>query len=267
MVDKALSLYGDKDFDTFIDAVKGSYAASTQSQIFKGLRAAFNYYIKKYDKSLSNPFSSAAQESKAEIPESKRSKQAYRINEAMSIINAFATGEYATAGYEYHDMHYVRLVSFLFNTGCRIEDALALTWDCIGKDCIEFSKSYSKGIHKSTKNEKTRYFPLTDKLRDIIGDADGKKPTDLVFPAIKGGYINLNSWRRSYWSRIINALIRDGKVRKYLPPYHTRHTFISIQREDGVPDAVIAEWVESSESMIVKHYSDSQSEKYKPSVI
>jgi len=61
---------------------------------------------------------------------------------------------------------------------------------------IRFNKSYSLGELKGTKNGKTRYFPVNQRIKDCL-DEQSKKPQWLwddadvyvVFPSHKGGYI------------------------------------------------------------------------------
>lgn len=264
LVDKALRLFPSKSPSEFTQAIKEHYSVSVQYQISRGLRTAFNYYAKKQDSTLFNPFKEITSDIAANKPDSKRSNQAFTVSEAKSIMKAFECGTYANIGHEHLDMFYAPFVKFLFLTGCRTEDAIALSCDDIESDSIVFSRAYSNGVLKGTKNGKTRKFPLSDELKAIVWRYVPENESNLVFPSVQGKYISANRFRGKYWKRVLTGLLNDGLIRCYLPPYHTRHTFISIQRDNGIPDAYIAKWCETSEMMISKHYGDTLSEKFKP---
>jgi hypothetical protein len=54
-------------------------------------------------------------------------------------------------------------------------------------------------------------------------------------------------------------LIDEQKISKYLPPYNTRHTFISHQIYDLRRDKdIVNAWCEHSEKISVKHYRNTK---------
>lgn len=264
LVDRALTLFPGENPKNFSVSVSDYYSASVSFQIFRAIQTSIRFYKKWVDKSLNIDFSNEIEASRNKKEKSDRTKQAYTRVEARAIVDAFKSGDYAKSGVKDNDRYYARLVEFLFLTGCRIEDALALTWDDVKSDFIVFNKAFSNNVAKSTKNGKTRHFPLNDAIRVIVSSKSEYSRDFLVFPSRTGKHINLGSFRTRFWKRIVNGLVADGVIRRYLPPYNCRHTFISLCRDSGIPDAYIAQWCETSETMIVKHYSDTLSENYKP---
>ncbi len=255
MVDKALELFPGLIPSEFIERCSKHYAVTSRYQIFRAINTAFNYYSKHSgDKLNIDSYKVAASENGSLRLKSARSKQAFTGDEASSILCAFESGKYANPGYEDNDTYYRRFAAFLFATGCRPEDAIAVQKTDLNDGFITFNKAYSKGCLKTTKNEDSRQFKASDMLIRLFDDIPSNS-LNLVFPSLTGTYINLNTWRTRYWTRIIKGLVDDGLVSRYLPPYHCRHTFISHQKSLGVPDVHIASWVETSELMIAKHYS------------
>lgn len=52
-------------------------------------------------------------------------------------------------------------------------------------------------------------------------------------------------------------MIKQGKLTKYLPPYNTRHTFITHQIFDlGRDEKIVSAWCGHNEKVSEKHYQD-----------
>ena len=192
-----------------------------------------------------------------ERPKSDRTKKAYSRDEINIIIEAFRFDWYCSSKSAFKDSWYADFIEFLFLTGCRPEDAIALTWNCIQDKVIVFDKAYSKGVLKSTKNNKTRLFPLTPQLRDLLDRRRShllNKSDNLVFPSQRGNCINLKDFTQRYTKRIVENLVKEGKVKQYLPTYNLRNTSITHYLRQGVDIATVAALMETSEEMINKHY-------------
>lgn len=185
--------------------------------------------------------------------------RAFTINEMNAIIEYFETTPTVK--------HWANYVKFLFYTGCRPGEAAALRWKHISGNCkiIKFAESYdwSTKITKCTKTETIRLFPCHQKLESLIltMKADGVNPDDLVFTSKTGNQIKWgvfsNVWRGREEERrksVIKALIEQDKVKQYLKPYATRHTFITHQVNGGVDAHVIAAWCGNSADIIWQHY-------------
>ncbi|AFY45458.1 tyrosine recombinase XerC [Nostoc sp. PCC 7107] len=185
----------------------------------------------------------------------------FTLAERDAIIQAF----------EQHPLYigYTNFVRFLFFTGCRIGEAIALQWKHINIDCTEiyFCESYSFHGRKETKTGVNRKFPCNEQLRAFLLSAREHSPTPekLVFPALGGGEIKANSFTGVVWRGgvshgvktpgIVTQLVTEGKVSRYRPVYNTRHTFISLCLERGVSVQRIARWVGNSPEVIYKHYA------------
>lgn len=192
--------------------------------------------------------------------------RAFSLEEAREIINAYETSKTAS--------HWTSLVKLLFFTGCRPGEAVALKWKHIKQGCtvISFQDSYDRET-KTTGDTKTyvkRIFRVVtgSKLHTLLKELESKRlesdnPNELVFKSKTGKQINwrnfTNTWRGDGTPKsksIINELVQQGKVKQYLKPYATRHTFITHQINKGVQAHVIAGWVGNSADTIWRHYFD-----------
>lgn len=220
-----------------------AFADSTLRHIFVLLKASFQYCqgLGHIDPKDTNPFMWLTSQLKP--AKSERKNEAFTQSEIEGILRHFEGG------------HYESFVTFLLYTGCRPEDAIALEWSDISPKGISFNKAYSKGTITNGKKGESRLFPWSGRLAQLFGELmnhDVDSPTQrkgLVFPAPKGGYINLNNFTGVTWKK--------GKFR--LPTYHLRHTFITHQLTQGKTPATIAKWVGNSPEMIYRHYAASDS--------
>lgn len=182
--------------------------------------------------------------------------RAFTREEAEAIIEAFK--DYA---------YWSDVTKFLFWTGCRHGEAAGLFWGDIAENFsyIVFQRSYDKDtkISKSTKTGEIRKFPCGDKLKELLAKIkpQNARPNDLVFKNKYGNYINFvilqRIWAGSQSTKepsLIAELIIQGKLKHYLSPYATRHTFINLQLLAGVPINNVAKWVGNSPITILKHY-------------
>ncbi|MBX9257306.1 site-specific integrase [Desmonostoc muscorum CCALA 125] len=185
------------------------------------------------------------------IPSTKNTGTRDDINpfsdsERKQIIQAF----YASDRYKY----YAPLVEFLFTTGCRPEEALALQWKHIKGDKVTFCQKLTAGgeVEAGTKTQSKRSITINDQLKVVI---DGIKPTkynpdDFVFPAKKGGFIDWHNFANRAWKSILESLPDI----EYRNPYQMRHTAITMMVRAGVDSMMVAKWVGNSPNMIAKRY-------------
>ncbi len=205
----------------------------------------------------------------AAIPITKKHKkeiEAYEPKEVKAIINAFYFSDYISKYSPYNYDYYAPLVEFLALTGCRPSEAHALTWDDIqrkpDRTHISFRKAYSVGILlPTTKTHEIRLFPVNEQLSKLLGEIKKGEnyythdnPHNLIFPAVKGGYINQRSFTRRAWKRIIQGLIDDGMLEKHYRCYSLRHSFITRCVRDGMDIATIARISGNSTETIVNFY-------------
>lgn len=130
----------------------------------------------------------------------------------------------AGAGYDY----YAPFVEFLFLTGCRPSEAIGLRWEDISENCdfIHFRCAITtSGTGKQTrvegsKNNKTRRFPCSERLRELLLARRPEKPShgDLVFPSPEGKAILYDNFCRRAWDKVVSPIKLDTT------PYSCRDT-------------------------------------------
>jgi integrase len=157
----------------------------------------------------------------------------------------------------YKHSNYAHFVEFLALTGARLEEAIALNWDDIkyknDRQFIRFNKAFSQGILlPHTKNRSIRLFPANDQLQNVLRNTP--KTSNLVFPTVEGKYIDTCNFRNRYWKPVLDGLVRDDKIEKYLKPYCLRHSFITRLIRDGIDIATVAALVGNSTEVIISNY-------------
>jgi integrase len=169
--------------------------------------------------------------------------------ERNRIIFAFSTNEYYG--------HYTSLVKFLFFTGCRPSEAIALKWKNVTGSVIQFRNSVVVGENGLTekeglKTQKKRDFPITQEVKAILEEVCPEiiNPESLVFPSPTGKFIDLHNLSSRAWRKVLESL-PDIEYRKL---YQTRHTFISLCIESGASTLAVARWCGTSVKMIDNHY-------------
>lgn len=265
-VDYCLDKLSDKaiefdNADLLVSELLVFYSIGTLEKAFTQIKAMGNWAIR--GKLLTvNPY----QDLKRQLP--KRAKKsinartmgAFTSEEVEAIIKAFAENTFITDQSKQLHSHYTSYVRFLALTGCRPEEAIALTWDDIqvrhGKTMILIEKAYTYGkLNQCTKTKISRVFPCNQQLIDLL-ESIPKMPNahNLIFPNPHGEFINQENFNRRYWQKVVKGLVGQGKVDKYLPTYNLRHSFITRLIREGFDPATIASLVGTSTSMIVVHY-------------
>ena len=244
----------------------------------------------KFHKILPADFSNVYQQYRDDIPETSRYKPpqsiqaliqaavlsdtdddeflAFTAAEANAIIEAF---EALVCRDNYSRTPWDLVVKFLFWTGCRPGECAALTWCNVSLDCskITFKASYSyrcrvhKGLKTEGKGVQKRTFPCGAKLRELLLSMrpENYDPSTFVFANSKGEAINFGVFH-TFWAGnenkgqpgVLPTLIKAGKIRQYLQPYRTRHTYINIQLLAGVSPARVAKLVGNTAATIHKYY-------------
>ncbi|MDZ8221847.1 site-specific integrase [Nostoc sp. ChiVER01] len=167
--------------------------------------------------------------------------------------------------------HYAPFVKFLFWTGCRTGEAIALQWKHINPECtqINFCESYDSqlNIRKGTKTGKARKFPCNAQVRELLLSI---RPQDInldsqVFTSPTGGIISNTRFSTQVWkggrtsnknyNGVLQGLLDAGKIERYRCPYNTRHTFITLMLAEGLTVSTVAKLVGNSPEIILKHYA------------
>lgn len=211
-----------------------------------------------------NPFADMAAEVKLANKEAD-SIDPFSLAERDAILSAFSC-------HPKHS-HYYPFVRFLFLTGCRTGEAVALQWKHINKDCtvITFAETYNNRlkIRKDTKTHKVRKFPCNPVLKELLLSIrpDDYKPDDYVFTSTTRLPIDTHNFTNRIWKGckysgktyrgIVTALVEAGMVDRYRCLYNTRHTFITMALEGGVTVPQVAKLVGNSPEVILKHYAGS----------
>lgn len=188
--------------------------------------------------------------------------RAFSIDEMNAIISAFETSK--------NRQYYAPIIKFLFWTGCRTGEAIALKWRDIKWDneIIAIRRTYNEQLNlfKPTKTGIVRFFPMPkdSQLWSLLKSLPERNSDDVVFPSKAGVTLNFDvlarMWRGDSLNRqpgIIPELIAEGKVKQYLKPYATRHTFISHQVNiHKIPITTVAQWVGNGAMVSNNSYLD-----------
>jgi integrase len=196
---------------------------------------AFDYGLIEY-----NPF----EKLKIKARKPTANIQPFTEEERERIVKAFRETE----------SFYAPLIEFLFLTGCRPSEAIALRWRHIDVALtrITFCEARVYGITKGTKTNKSRIFPINPKLRSLLTAIKPRvtRGDDLVFPSKNGLGIDEHNLVRRQWNGILEEL---GITRR--PLYNCRHTFISNCLGKGIQIQQVAVWVGNSPRTIWEHYA------------
>jgi len=222
---------------------------------------------------LDNPFLEILDDLKP--PKSEHNPDPFTRKEMERIIEAYKNHP----RYRY----LAPLVEFLFFTGCRTGEAIALRWKNITDNYIYFCESISfvRGNHihrEGTKTKASRGFPRKDPmLNRLLKQLKPERvnPDDFVFQDPNGGHIKYyklyHSWygwnnKRKHFKGIVSKLAskpeEEGGIDHYRCPYSTRHTFITLclkkmaeENLAGASDVCqFSEYVGNSATMIYEHY-------------
>jgi integrase len=158
------------------------------------------------------------------------------------------------AAFKEKESFYAPLIEFLFLTGCRPSEAVALRWKHIDAALtqITFCEARVYGITKGTKTNKSRIFPINPKLRSLLNAIKPRvtRGDDLVFPSKNGLGIDEHNLVRRQWNCTLETL---GITKR--PLYNCRHTFISNCLGKGIQVQQVAVWVGNSARTIWEHYA------------
>ncbi|BAY34638.1 phage integrase [Nostoc carneum NIES-2107] len=209
-----------------------------------------------------NPFKDMA----SDIKVSKGDKEETDINpfsveERDRIIQAFKDSRYYN--------HYAPFIEFLFMTGCRPSEAVALQWKHITNDfsTIRFEQAVvisESGLtsKKGLKTQKKRIFPANNRLAALLKSIkpDAVSGEAKVFPSPEGTWIDAHNLTTRGWKGVIEKL--DGI--EYRKLYQTRHTFITMALKNGMDVKDVAKLVGNSPEIIYRHYAGQSRELFVP---
>jgi integrase len=240
--DKRMDAIDDASARGFVDYLKKKVALRTAKDYLILVQALWKWAMEKHGLKH-NPWTSLVAGVK---PPRKQKVKPFAIAEVQAIQAGFRADP--------HYCHYADFVTFLFGTGCRFGEAVALQWKHLADDfsTVWIGESVSRGVRKTTKTGKDRTINLTPKIKAML---KARKPKnchaeDLVFPAPQGSYINDHTFRRRAWKTILAKLEIT-----YRKPYATRHTAISQALANGANPLAVAEETGHDAETLFKWYA------------
>jgi len=155
------------------------------------------------------------------------------------------------------------LVGLLSYAGLRPGEALALTWDDIGRRTIAIDKAVADGIVGSTKTGHARTVPLVEPLRQEleVWQALSGASQALLFPGPSGGpwsRTQANNWRARVWKPTLQSLAVETNLDRLATaiPYDCRGSFVSLHLRAGASPLEVAAWAGHSPQVMFKHYAN-----------
>ncbi|MBE9061868.1 site-specific integrase [cf. Phormidesmis sp. LEGE 11477] len=218
-----------------------------------------------------NPFEGMSREIKP--PKAKRKSEEgdifpFTVAEREAIIEALRANTFCSKHSAYKHEHYAGYVEFLFLTGCRPSEAIALQWKNVSRDygTVSFERAAittgsGRKMRDGLKTQERRRFPCNAKLKELLNSVKPEKytPETLVFPGFSGKVLNTASFRKTVWKPVLEGL----KI-EYRKPYQTRHTFITLALEHGLDAKDVAQLVGNSPEVIYQHYAGQKRELVVP---
>lgn len=240
--DKSIQLVTDAAAKAFLEYLRKKVKERTAKDYLILVQAFWKWLIDQ--QSLEhNPWSSLVGKLK---PPPKQKVKPFTITEVQAIQAAFKRDPH------YH--HYADFVTFLFGTGCRFGEAVALQWKHVADDyqTVWIGESVSRGTRKTTKTGKARTVHLTAKVAAMLQARKPPvcSPDSLVFPSPSGITMNDHTFRRRAWKTVLEKLGIS-----YRKPYATRHTAISQALASGANPLAIAEETGHDPETLFKWYA------------
>jgi integrase len=128
---------------------------------------------------------------------------------------------------------YGPLVVFAAETGLRTNEWVALERRDVDRPgrAVAVQRRFADGVltpYPKTARSRRRV-PLTTRALVALDELPARLDTPLLFPAARGGYVGLDTWRNRDWYPALDAagIARRG-------PYHLRHTFATEALAAGV---------------------------------
>lgn len=157
--------------------------------------------------------------------------------------------------------YYLPWVKWLFWTGCRPEEARAISWGKIAGDwsSVRIDQAWPLEASKPqrTKNGRTTKFPLSPRLTTLLKDIrpHDAAPSDWVFMSWTGQAFNYSNFERRQWRPTLEQLLAEGAIAYYGPQYWARHTAVSLMLKAGLSVEDVAYLTRTSRKIIWDHYA------------
>jgi integrase len=148
---------------------------------------------------------------------------------------------------------YGSMVVFAAATGLRPGEWIALEDRDVDRDArvVFVRRAFAHGKLKSTKTRRsTRAVPLQALALDALERLPPRPDTPLLFPAPRGGYLDLHNFRRRSWK----PAQRAAGIEPVRRPYDLRHTFATLALRAGISTFDLSRFMGASLTMIDRHY-------------
>jgi integrase len=146
---------------------------------------------------------------------------------------------------------YGPMVVFAAETGLRTNEWVALERRDIDKrgQAVVIQRRYSDGVLTPYPKTGRRRVPLSRRAMQALEALPPRLDSPLLFPAPRGGHLNLDNWRTRDWYPALEAagLERRG-------PYALRHTFATDALAEGITTFELARLMGTSTRMIDRTY-------------
>ncbi|MDD1416514.1 site-specific integrase [Dolichospermum sp. ST_con] len=152
---------------------------------------------------------------------------------------------------------YYEYVYFLWLTGCRPSEAVALKWKNVDlqKNRITFCENQVNASGKivckqGTKTNDFRFFPINTELRELLVICRNRNTSNKSFVFLNQKGLPMSQQAlNGVWRTLLAAM----NIR-YRVPYQLRHTMISYHANNDYPIHKLCEIVGNSEKIIKEHY-------------
>lgn len=230
----------ERDIEKLKDYLLGNVEATTAKEKI-GLLSACWDWAGKQGWVEENPWSSV----NIKVPP-KQKPRPFTEAEVKSIVKTFRQHP--------HYRYYGDFVDFLFSTGCRIGEAIALQWKHFEPDCsrVWIGVTYSRGTLKEAKRNRDRTVLLTQRIQQMLlrRRTDDFDPEALVFPAPRGGYLDDHNFRNRAWTEVI----KEAGI-TYRMPRNNRHTVVSHGLAQGIDPGEISQQTGHSIKTMLQNYA------------
>jgi integrase len=179
------------------------------------------------------------------LPMQKTQPDPFSRNEMVRIL----------AWMDAHAVPEVRAWYFVaFYTGLRPSEQCALMREDFKDGHLKIERAFVRGKMKSTKTRQVRCVSLIPSAERVIRDMLDSHTHDWVFPDKHGGPMNESTLRAMHVKCWVTCLTELGI--RHRSPYHTRHTYATVNLMGGVNPAYIARQLgHSSLQLLLSTYS------------